>query len=330
MTRARWAGMAAAAALVAALAGCVTPGGPPARTASAVFGDVGGLVPGAQVQMADIPVGTVSSISLRGDRALVRMTLDPGTRVPDNVTAQVDRTTLLGERFVNLAVPASDAGRAVPELPDGATIARTSVVPDVEQLISSGTAVFGAVSTTALAQIVAAGGEGFAGQAANLRQFLDNLSAVTAGYARHTAAITTAVDSLDQLSSSLAPDSAADAQALTNLSQLVGTLAQQSGRFNDLLTALNGVSEQGRSLLEQYYPQLTDQIRALAAVSAQVASHQADLAGLLEELPLHNAVLSDVVRQHFAQVLENIIVCGIPGGGENAQAAFTCQPRSAG
>lgn len=324
------AAVVALAGLAAGLAGCAG-GSTPNRTASALFSDVDGLIPGAQVQMADIPVGTVTSISLDDNRALVTMSLSPAARVPDNVTAELDLTTLLGDRYVDLAVPATDSGRAVPRLPDGARIQRTSVVPDIEQLISSGSQFFGAVSTSDLAQIIEAGGQGFTGQAADLRQLLNNLAAVTAGYAQHTAQITTVVDSMDQLASSLAPSSGNDAEALTNLSHTVAVLAQQSTRFDDLLSSLNGVSEQGRSLLENYYPQISDQIKALAAVSAQVADRQQALAGLLQELPLHNQVVSSAVRQDYAQVLNNVIVCGIPGGGEESTApAFTCQPKGSG
>ncbi len=50
--------------------------GAPNRTASAVFGDIGDLSNGAQVQLADVPVGQVTSIALDGDKAKVVMSLD--------------------------------------------------------------------------------------------------------------------------------------------------------------------------------------------------------------------------------------------------------------
>ena len=46
------------AALVVALAGCSVSGGGGQRTATAVFTDVGDLSSGAQVQLADVPVGS--------------------------------------------------------------------------------------------------------------------------------------------------------------------------------------------------------------------------------------------------------------------------------
>ena len=320
------AGLVATLALVTGLSACTTDARLSQITVSAVFPDVNGLVSGAQVQEADIPVGHVTGISLDGSKARVTMVIERGAQVPANVVAALEQTTVLGENFVQLQVPR----RPGPLLAEGATIGRTRVVPEVEQLVAAGAQVFGSVSTAQLAQIIAAGGQGFGGEAASLRGLLNSLSDVTAGYAGRTRQITAAVASLDQLGTSLSPHAGADAQALANLSRTVGILAQQSSRFNDLLRALDDVSTQGRSLLEQYYPQIVTQLGALEAVSGQLASHQQDLAGLLQQLPVHNTSVPSAVRNDFVQIFENLIVCGIPGGGENPSPAFTCATHGTG
>ena len=114
---------------------------------------------------------------------------------------------------------------------------------------------------------------------------MTDLSAVTAGYAQHTDQITQAVNGLNSLSASLAPTSSAGATALDNLSQTVAILARNSAQFETLLQSLDNVSTQGRSILENYYPQIVTQLQTLQAVSGQLAQHQADLAGLLSRDP---------------------------------------------
>jgi phospholipid/cholesterol/gamma-HCH transport system substrate-binding protein len=324
----------AVALLAAACSGCSMGNGPPARTATAVFTDVGDLANGAQVQMADVPVGSVSSIALDGTKAKVTLTFDNGARIPADVSAAINRTTILGDQFVELVVPKSETGAGAataPQLPDGAVIAKTSDVPDVEQFIQAGSEVFGAISTSELEQIIAAGGEGFTGQAATLKAFLADLSSVTNAYAQHTSDITAAVNGLNSLTSTLAPDSGATATAITNLSKTVAVLAQNSSQFEQLLQSLDNLSGQGRSILENYYPQIVRQLQTLQAVSSQLAQHQTDLAGLLSEIPVADAALPQAVRNGYVQLYENIIVCGLPGGGEDQNAAaFTCAPKSAG
>ncbi len=317
-----------AAALVGALglAGCSS--GPSQRTATAVFSDVGDLANGAQVQLADVPVGSVTSIALSGNKAKVSLAFDDGVRVPANVRAAIDRTTILGDQFVELSVPKSDTGPAastVPQLADDATIAHTSIVPDVEQFVAAGSQVFGAISSSELAQIIEAGGEGFTGQAATLKAFLNDLSSVTNGYAQHTADISQAVDGLNSLTSQLAPNDGATETALDNLAQTVSILAKNSGQFETLLQSLDDLSTQGRSLLETYYPQIVTQLQTLQAVSSQLSQHQTDLAGLLSEIPLADNTLPQAVRSGYVQLYENIIVCGLPDGGEDdSQPAFSC------
>jgi phospholipid/cholesterol/gamma-HCH transport system substrate-binding protein len=323
--------LGAVATLAMTLAGCSLTGGPGRRTATAVFSDVGDLTNGAQVQLADVPVGSVSSIALDGDRARVTLTIDNGVRIPADVSADINRTTILGDQFVELVVPKNETGAAAataPQLANGAVIGHAGIVPDVEQFVQAGSAVFGAISTTQLEQIIQAGGEGFTGQEASLKAFLADLTAVATGYAQHTDQITQAVDGLNRLSASLAPTSSATATALDNLSQTVAILAKNSAQFETLLQSLDGLSTQGRSLLETYYPQIVTQLQALQAVSGQLAQHQADLAGLLSEIPLADAALPQAVRSGYVQLYENIIVCGIPGLGENSTPAFTCAPHS--
>jgi phospholipid/cholesterol/gamma-HCH transport system substrate-binding protein len=320
-------------ALVAGLASCSTGGGS-SRTATAYFGDIGDLAGGAQVQMADVPVGSVSNIALSGNRAKVTLTFDSGVHIPADVSASINRTTILGDQFVQLSVPKSEIGpgaATAPQLANGAVIAKTGTTADVEQLVQAGAQVFGAISTTELEQIIAAGGQGFTGQAASLKAFLENLDAVATTYSQHTNEITSAVNGLNSLSSTLAPASGATSQALDNLSKTVQILAQNSQQFESLLQSLDNLSTQGRSILETYYPQIVTQLQTLQAVSSQLAQHQSDLAALLSAIPVANANLPNAVRNGYVQLYENIIVCGIPGlGSNNSQPAFTCAPNSSG
>lgn len=320
--------------LAATLAGCGASGSAAPRSATAVFSDVGDLANGAQVQLADVPIGSVTSIALDGDKARVTMELSGTARIPTNVTAALDRTTILGDQFINIEVPKNEMGSGgahVAQLANGAVIRRTVIVPDVEELVAAGAQVFGAVSTTQLEQIIAAGGEGFTGQEASLKSLLNDFSTVAAGYAQHTSEITTAVNGLQKLTSTLAPQSGANANAITTLSKTVAILAQQSSQFETLLQSIDNLSVQGRGILETYYPQIVTQLQTLQAVSSQLSQNQADLAGILNVLPANNSALPSSVRGGFLQIYENIIVCGLAGGGgDDSSPAFTCAPTTAG
>ena len=85
------------------------------------------------------PSARCSSIALDGDKAKVTLAFDNGVRIPADVSAAIDRTTILGDQFVQLNVPKNETGAAAataPQLADGARIAHTSLVPDVEQFVA--------------------------------------------------------------------------------------------------------------------------------------------------------------------------------------------------
>lgn len=276
--------------------------------------------------MADIPVGHVVAITLDGSLAKVQMAIEPQARVPADVKAELEQTSVLGDNFIQL-VPAAEAERTGP-LANGQTIARTGVQPEIEQLVQGASTVFGSIADSELAEIVQAGGQGFGGQSATLRQLLNDLSAVSTGYAANTGSIRSAIVNLDQLGANLAPASGADAEALSNLSATVQVLESQSSQFISALQALDNLSIQGHSLLAGAIPEIDEEFSALAATADELAAHQQDLAGLVQQLPGYDAAANGATMHDFIQVFENIIVCGVPGGGENdADAAATCTPR---
>ena len=308
------------------LAAC---GGTARLTAYADFPDVSDLAVGAPVQMADISVGSVQSIQLvetsSGQQARVTMAIDRSARVPAAVTADVERTTILGERVIAL-VPAPGLGSGAPPLAQGARIRDTKVVPDLEQLVRGGTQVFAPITASAFGALVAAGGQGFGDQGAAVNRLLADLDAISGAYAGQSATIRSLINSLDQLSSSTAPDAAASAQAVANLAQTTTVLAQQSQRFNDLLSALNSLSVQGRSLLEGYLSQMGIQLSGLAALTHAIATEQGDLGQLLVYLKGHNVSVNKATVGRFVQVLDDLVVCGVPGGGSENTPAGNCGP----
>lgn len=336
----------------AGLSGCGSSGG--SLTVTAVFSNVGDLASGAPVQYADVNIGSVTTISLDGNRARVVMSIERSAAVLGDVTAEVRRTTILGQRIVELVAPAGTSAAAGPGarspsiggpgrdgvrghgrggenpaglLRDGQVIRHTEVLPGLQQLVRSGAAVFGAVSTSELSQIVQAGAEGFGGQSANLRQIIDDFEVVVRGYASQSSEITSLIDNFEQLGASLAPDSKAGAEALANLSRTTQILASQSSQLISFLSAMDRLAVQGRSLIESEFPQIKAQIAGLDAVAQTLSEHLVSLSGILANAPGSDRAFSEAVVSHSVQVLENLIICGVPGGGSSpSDPATTCNP----
>lgn len=313
--------LATSAAAVALAAGGLVAcsGGPstPQQTAYASFADVADMAPGAPVELHDVAIGHVTSIRLVNDKARLTLRFRKDLALPAELTARVRRTSVLGEKYVELRPDTTD--KSAPRLADGATIARTEVVPDFENLVASGTAVFGAVSSSQLAGLISEGAQGFGGKGPELRALLDRLDTVTTGYKAHTDSIRTLITSLDDLSSTVGPSAKAQADAIANLAETTRILADQRDRLVDLLGSLGSLAKQGNGILDAHFAEVERQFQALRVLSQAIADREDDLGRFLHYLPLHNAATQTGVRDDFLQVLNDFVVCGLPTaiGGED-------------
>ncbi|CAN5403296.1 hypothetical protein BH10ACT1_BH10ACT1_27260 [soil metagenome] len=284
--------------------------------ATATFDDVADLADGAPVMMADITIGSVTSIHLdpTGRRAKVDLEVDRSAEVPADVVAKVRRTTPLGEKFVDLEPQTREAD--APLLRSGTNIRRTAVVSDLEQLVSSGTTAFGALSASQLAILLDEGARAFGGKGPELRQVLDDLSGVAAGYRTRTDEVTDVIGDLDRLSGDLAPSADPNADALGNLNDTLGVLNENDQRFYDLVRSLDRLADDGNRLLTRHLDQIRTQVKGLRDVTDAVADEQTALGEVLQYTPEHNEALPQGVRNKFVQALLDVVVCGVPGGGD--------------
>jgi phospholipid/cholesterol/gamma-HCH transport system substrate-binding protein len=188
-------GLGALACILAGIgsSGCLLSS-PASITTTAWFSDVGNLVTGAPVEMAGIAVGNVQSVALVGNRAKVVLSLDKSADVPAGVKAEAQQSTVLGEEIVDLVAP-SGTGPSARLLANDSTIRSTTLVPGIEQFVSGGTAVLGSIGTSQLASLINAGGEGFGGQAVELRRLISNLDTMMTGYSSRDGEIKTLVTS---------------------------------------------------------------------------------------------------------------------------------------
>ena len=100
---------------------------------TARFESVSGLKAGAQVEMAGVPIGQVDSIKLDKDRqvALVKLKIQNGIILTDDVIASVKTSGLIGDKFIKMTPGGSDE-----ILKKGDLITETESSLDIEDLIS--------------------------------------------------------------------------------------------------------------------------------------------------------------------------------------------------
>jgi phospholipid/cholesterol/gamma-HCH transport system substrate-binding protein len=285
-------------------------------SATTTFEDVADMADGAPVFMADVRIGNVSDIELddTGTMATVTLSFDRDAGVPADVQARVRRTSPLGEKFVELRPMTTEPDP--PLLEDGAVIENAEVVSDFEQVVASGTEFFGALGASEIATLLEEGAEGFGGQGPRIRSVLSDISEVVGGFAENTGNMTTLIESIDELASATGPAAQSHARALEELATTTRTLDEQSDQLLDLVDSLGALSREGASIMREHFVRLDRQLEGLRSVTRAVANGQQGLEMLLEYLRGHNTALDLGVKGEFSQVLNDFILCGVPGGGE--------------
>jgi phospholipid/cholesterol/gamma-HCH transport system substrate-binding protein len=240
------------AAVVTSLGGCVARGG---ISVHALFDDVVDLPRFSNVQSSDVVIGQVTGIRLEGYNARVTMRIDPDARIPSNAIALVRSTSLLGEKFVDLRPPTTEAVSAEP-LREGDVIPveRTRRLPGVDDAFNKLGRILEGGSAAALANVIHSSATIVRGREEQLGQIFTELRGISSVLAVRAPEIASAITNLDTAFTALASGegvirrvlrSGADAATIladerANLDRLVGSLDRASSvlaRYSKATTA---------------------------------------------------------------------------------------------
>lgn len=338
--RRRLAGALLAACTLAATAGCTAlPGGAPSGPSyqvSADFTEVLDLVPQAAVKVNDVTVGSVVKISLSGWDARVRMKIGRDVQLPANATAMIRQSSLLGEKFVELAAPTGE--QATGRLTNGAVIpvSRTSRTAEVEEVLG---ALGLLLNGGGLAQIKTINEElsgALSGREATIKDLLKQLDEFLAGLDSERTNITRAITALDSFSAHLARQTQTIGAAVDALDPGLTVLAQQRQQLTTALTSLGKLSTVGTRVVNESRDDTLASLKALQPILTQLVRAGDDLPKALNFLLTYpfppnvtGAISGDFVNLHAtvdldgATILSNLLTVGpsdAGGSGASSQA----------
>ncbi len=290
-------------------AGVACSGSADQLQATATFTDVGDLANGAPVTMADIQVGKVDEIRLAGREAVVSMSLDKSAKIPRNVIARVRRTSVLGERIIDLVMPQGASRGAL--LQDGDEIANTLVRSDLEDLVNEGSEVLGAISASELATMIHEGARGFGGQGDELRSLLNSYDKILSAYASRGGQIKNLITSLDNFNRTIASQADAHARSLANADRSLEVLNEESARLGRAIVALNRLSIAGKDILNQHTDEMKRFFSHMKVILGALEDEQDSIRLLLKYAPGHNRNTQLVEYGDFNQIVQDFVFCGL-------------------
>lgn len=194
--------------------------------------DVTTLTQNSPVMVDDVTVGTVSDIEVQGWHALVTVSLNPDVRLPENATAKIGQTSLLGSTHVELASPTDEAPEGRLRGGDTITLDHAGVYPTTEQTLSAVSVVLNGGGFAALGDITKELDAALGGRADTVRDLVSRLTTLTTGLDAQRGDIVTALTGLDRLGQQFAAQTPVLAAALTQIPACVAGVGGAAAEFD--------------------------------------------------------------------------------------------------
>jgi len=287
--------VAAVTASVVVLAGCdfgvydlPLPGGADTgddpKQVTVVFRDVLDLVPQSSVKVDEVTVGKVTDVELDPETHYARVTLELNrdTDLPANAEAQIRQTSLLGEKFVSLAAPAT--GAAAEPLPDDAVIGveRTGRNPEVEEVLGALSLVLNGGGVAQLKTITTELNHALEGREGSARSVLTQLETLMGSLDESKGDIVTAIQALDRLAKSVTRQQRHIDAAMEELPSALESIDGQRDDLVKMLRALRSLGKVGTRVIRQSKAGTIDILNQLEPVLTKLADSGDSLVDALD------------------------------------------------
>jgi phospholipid/cholesterol/gamma-HCH transport system substrate-binding protein len=248
------------------------------------FLDVLDLVQQSGVRVADVPVGRVEKIELGDDwTAVVTIVVNGDVDMPANAVAAIQQTSLLGEKFVELAPPGNEEPRGdlrdEPRIP----LERTNRNVEVEELLGALSLVLNGGGLAQLQTINRELGLAMEGRESELRNTLEQLDFFIGGLDEQREELSRAIDSVNELAATLAERTATIEQGLDTIGPGLDVINEQRDLLVSMLEGLARLGDVGTRLIDQAAENTIADLQLLQPILTQLAAAEGDLA---RSLPL--------------------------------------------
>jgi phospholipid/cholesterol/gamma-HCH transport system substrate-binding protein len=272
--------------------------------------DVATLPQNSPVMIDDVTVGSVSGIEAvqRSDGtffAAVKLSLDGNVNLPENSSATVAQTSLLGSQHVELTPPVDRSGEG--RLKEGSNIplSRTGRYPTTEEVLSSLGVVVNKGNLGALQDITDEAYAAVVGRAGSFADLIPRLAELTGALDQQTTDIIAAADGLNRFAGILARGKDSLGRALDSLPAALKVLNDNRANIVDTFTALRTFAGVAAHVLSETKSDFAADFKDLYPVIKSLNDNADFLIKDLEFLPtfpFHYKYLRNAVRGDYLNV----------------------------
>ncbi len=251
--------------------------GPGAYTIQAQMPDVDNLERNSRVRVGDVNVGNVVKIERQGWNALVTMRLNGDVQLPENATARVGQTSLLGSLHIELAPPVGTAPEG--RLHEGSLIPLSSgsSYPTTEQTLAAVSLLLNGGGVGQIQDITKTFATAFDGREQDLRDVIQQLDTFISYNNDQKQDIIAATESLNNLVGQFAAQKPVVDKALQTIPDALTVLKDQRNQLADALAQLGKFSAIAADSANQTKEALVQEFRDLGPVLKSLADAGTDM-----------------------------------------------------
>lgn len=295
---------------------------------TAMFSRAVGLYPGSDVRVLGVPIGTVTSVTPKGEQVAVEFEYDAAVKVPATAKAALVAPSLVSDRYVQL-LPAYTSG---PVMSNGATIAldRTAVPVELDRISQSLNDLMvalgpeGANKTGALSRLVNTGARNLAGQGTAIHDTNHDLSLALQTLSGGKNDLFSTVKNLQSFTSTLATNDTQVRRLNADLASVSDQLAGERGDLGDALRNLAIALNETSTFVHDNRSVLKTNIDRLTSVTTTIARQRDALAESLTNAPVavsnlqnaYNPISGTLDTRNNAEQLHDpaLLVCALING----------------
>ncbi|HEX2058355.1 MAG TPA: MCE family protein [Actinomycetota bacterium] len=245
--------------------------------------DASGLLRGDVVKAAGVTVGRVEEIGIRDGIAVVTMSIDEGTELPDGLEAKVRFRNLVGQRMITLDAPAPATGRTEPG--DVIPVDRTEPAFDLSALFNGLRPLIRSTNPEDINTVTRALTRALSGRAEEVEGFLGNVADISTSLASKDRELAVMLDALNEVTTELNGRDDQLRATLGDLDDFLGDLHASRHELAAALTTLDDAATRLGRVVARNDSNIEAEIDDLAVLLDAVDDKRADLRGALRALP---------------------------------------------
>lgn len=246
---------------------------------------------GNAVTTAGAEIGTVEDVRVVEDRVRVELAIDDRYPVPQDVTARISPSALLGEYEIELTPMWTEGA---PRLAPGAVIPpeRTAVPATLDETLASLRDLLTAMDPDTVGHLVDTTADALEGRGEDVNDALASLSRLAGTVANEDDALGRLVEHSDVLTSALAQRDEELGRVIDTFADVSGTLARERDQLAGLVTGLANLSTETTDLLVEHRAELEDDVVQVTRLLQSADAH-------LDELGYFNAAFHQYARYTY-------------------------------